>query len=182
VCTREIDGGSGKAVEFGTSGYTMDHIFVLYDRETDSVWYPLGDGTFDAVAGEREGRSLDLLDEPAPVPLGEWLDDHPATAILLPTPEDLETMRRMARRPYLGVQLASDDGEVAIREVVEGAPAEAAGLRAGDRIVRLDDRPITSRADLREVLSEHEAGETIEIVVERDGEEVTLELTLGSRG
>ena len=37
MCTREL---GGEAVEFGTSGYTMDGVFVLYDRTSDSVWYP----------------------------------------------------------------------------------------------------------------------------------------------
>jgi hypothetical protein len=83
VCTREID---GRAVEFGTSGYTMDRIFVLYDRDTESVWYPLGDGTFDAVAGERNGLAIPFLAEPAPTPLGTWLEEHPETVILLGPP------------------------------------------------------------------------------------------------
>ena len=67
MCTRQID---GRAVEFGTTGYTMNHVFVLYDRSSDSIWYPLDDGTVDAVAGARRGSSIPILDEPAPTPLG----------------------------------------------------------------------------------------------------------------
>ena len=40
MCTRDFD---GEPVQFGTTGYTMDRIFVLYDRASDSIWYPLGD-------------------------------------------------------------------------------------------------------------------------------------------
>ena len=71
-------------MEFGTSGYTMDRVFVLYDRRTDSIWYPLSDETLDAVGGARKGESIAILDEPAPQPLYEWLDTYPDSTILLP--------------------------------------------------------------------------------------------------
>jgi hypothetical protein len=48
VCTPIID---GERVEFGTTGYTMGNVFVLYDRASDSVWYPLNDNSCDAVSG-----------------------------------------------------------------------------------------------------------------------------------
>ena len=83
MCVRELD---GRPVEFGTSGYTMDDVFVLYDRATDSIWYPVDDKTFQAVAGEKRGEALEILDEPAPMPLGEWLDQEPDTVVLLPPP------------------------------------------------------------------------------------------------
>ena len=81
--SREID---GQKAEFGTSGYTMNNVFVLYDRLTDSVWYPLGDGTMDAVSGQRKGTSIPILAEPAPMRLGRWLKDHPDSKVLLPRP------------------------------------------------------------------------------------------------
>lgn len=74
-------------MEFGTSGYTMDNVFVLYDRLTDSLWYPLGDGTMDAVAGQLKGTSIPLLDEPSPLRLEEWLKQHPDSKVLLPSPK-----------------------------------------------------------------------------------------------
>lgn len=82
VYSRELD---GEKLEFGTSGYTMDNVFVLYDRMTDSIWYPLGDGAMDAVAGELKGTSIPLLAEPSPLRLGDWLEQHPDSKVLLPT-------------------------------------------------------------------------------------------------
>lgn len=73
-------------MKFGTSGYTMDNVFVLYDRLTDSVWYPLGNGTMDAVAGVLKGTSIPLLAEPSPVRLEDWLKVHPDSKVLLPEP------------------------------------------------------------------------------------------------
>lgn len=83
VYSRELD---GQEMKFGTSGYTMDRVFVLYDRLTDSVWYPLGEGTMDAVAGELKGTAIPLLAEPTPLPLEDWLEQHPDSKVLLPTP------------------------------------------------------------------------------------------------
>ena len=93
MCTRELDGA---AVEFGTSGYTMDQVFVLYDRSTESVWYPLSPRTLDAVSGEKRGEAIAILDEPAPVVLRDWVIEHPGTRVLLPSEEDAELMRRWA--------------------------------------------------------------------------------------
>lgn len=80
---REID---GRVVSFGTSGYTKDNVFVLYDRDTESVWYPLSDNTMDAVSGPRRGRSIPFLDQPERMPLAKWRALHPDTTVLLPPP------------------------------------------------------------------------------------------------
>ena len=53
----------------------MDSVFVLYDRDSNTVWYP-GEEALEGVGGERRGDSLQFLDEPAPVALGEWLAEH----------------------------------------------------------------------------------------------------------
>lgn len=81
MCTRDLDGAPS---EFGTSGYTLDQVFVLYDRDSDSIWYPMSETTLDAVGGERKGQSLEILDEPAPLPLADWLEAHPDSTVLLP--------------------------------------------------------------------------------------------------
>jgi len=93
VCPRTLD---GEPVEFGTSGYTMDRVFVLYDRKSESIWYPLTDETLDAVGGPLRGLTLPILQEPAPSTLGSWLERHPLTAVLLPTEQDLERIEQRA--------------------------------------------------------------------------------------
>ncbi len=178
MCTREFD---GEAVQFGTTGYTMNRIFVLYDRASDSIWYPLGDRTLDAVAGERRGDSIPFLDEPAPQPLADWLAEHPDSQILLPSAEDVETFRRFADMPYLGVQLSEGDDGLSIDGVLDDTPARQAGLLAGDVIRRLDGKAIRTRDDLSEVMSDHSPGDVVEVVILRSGRELTLEVTLGSR-
>lgn len=81
VYGREID---GKEVTFGTTGYTMNNVFVLYDRATESVWYPASETELKATSGPRKGRAIVFVDKPEPMTLGKWRSQHPSTKILLP--------------------------------------------------------------------------------------------------
>ncbi|HEX8859997.1 MAG TPA: M50 family metallopeptidase [Actinomycetes bacterium] len=55
------------------------------------------------------------------------------------------------------------------------APAAAAGLRAGDRIVAIDGQPISTFDQLRSVLSD-KAGQRVSIIYNRDGRDITTTL------
>ena len=59
-------------------------------------------------------------------------------------------------------------------------PAAAAGIQDGDRVVAIDGEPIEEFDDLSTIVAAR-AGETVDVVVVRDGEEVTLEATLAER-
>jgi len=55
------------------------------------------------------------------------------------------------------------------------APGAAAGIEAGDRLVSIDGTAISSWEESTDIIRDS-AGETLSVVVERDGEEVTLSL------
>lgn len=59
-----------------------------------------------------------------------------------------------------------------LTDVMDGYPAQEAGLQAGDRIVKLNDESIHVYRDVSLYLALHQ-GETLDVVYERDGE--TLE-------
>ncbi|MCD8539604.1 MAG: PDZ domain-containing protein, partial [Leadbetterella sp.] len=59
----------------------------------------------------------------------------------------------------------------------EGRPAEKAGIRAGDILLKVGDREIKDVYGYMEVLNTSEKGQTVSVVVNRKGEEVRLELT-----
>lgn len=67
---------------------------------------------------------------------------------------------------------------VAILEVSEDSPAEKAGLKKGDIIVKLENEKIESVAELRYKLYMHNPGETIKITYNRGGKENTASITL----
>ncbi|MDI2131887.1 S1C family serine protease [Yinghuangia seranimata] len=65
--------------------------------------------------------------------------------------------------------------------VTPGGPADKAGLKAGDVITRLGDRPVTGYEELFSEIWSHRPGETIKVTYQRDGKEATTDLTLGQR-
>ena len=72
-----------------------------------------------------------------------------------------------------------------IESVEEGGPAQKAGIKRGDVIVKFDNHTITSSTELVELLEYYEAGEVVEVVVARaetgEYKEITLTATLGNK-
>lgn len=68
---------------------------------------------------------------------------------------------------------------VAVAAVSGGGPAEKAGLRAGDIIVKVGKAAITTMQSLAEALAGLRPGERTEVTYERDGAEQTANVTLG---
>ena len=64
--------------------------------------------------------------------------------------------------------------------VAPGSGAEDAGLQRGDIITAIDDEPVTSMADLAGQISRHAPGDVVTLTLVRSGEEMTLDVTLGS--
>lgn len=96
------------------------------------------------------------------------------------------------RRGWLGVRIQDVTDDVAeaiglaaaqgalVTDVPEG-PSREAGVQAGDVIVSFDGREVTDTRELVRVVAGTEVGKAVEITVFRDGEEETLEITLGRR-
>ncbi|MDI6900403.1 MAG: M50 family metallopeptidase [Anaerosomatales bacterium] len=67
----------------------------------------------------------------------------------------------------------------AISDVSPATPAAAAGLRAGDRIIAVDDADVDDWEDLVTALAATEPGETVEVEYERDGRTTSARIALG---
>jgi hypothetical protein len=74
----------------------------------------------------------------------------------------------------------SSDG-LKLDGVREGSPAEKAGLKAGDRVVKLAGRDVRNVYDYTQALSEMKAGQEYEVVVVRDGQRLALKITPAAR-
>ena len=83
----------------------------------------------------------------------------------------------LGTRPAYGEEIEG----VKLDGVTEGSPAEKAGLRAGDIIIRFDGKRVGSIEDYMEYLSSRKPGDTVEVIIQRDGKEESLKATLGSR-
>jgi two-component system sensor histidine kinase ComP len=82
--------------------------------------------------------------------------------------------------PYdgMGVYQESPLGEV--YEIFPGGPADRAGVRVGDQILAIDNRPIDPLRSEPRYRAGIKAGDTIRYVFERQGEQINLSLTIGS--
>jgi putative serine protease PepD len=67
-----------------------------------------------------------------------------------------------------------------IEKVTEGGAAEAAGLKAGDVVVKFNDRPIASSSELTAAVRQQPAGAKAQIEYVRDGTKATVTVTLGN--
>jgi S1-C subfamily serine protease len=100
--------------------------------------------------------------------------------------------------PQLAEELGLDvDTGALVSEVVDGGPADEAGLQAGDDapirfqaqdvdaggdvIVAVDGEPIDAEADLPRLISLAEPGDVVTLDIIRDGDEEQIEVELGER-
>jgi membrane-associated protease RseP (regulator of RpoE activity) len=69
-----------------------------------------------------------------------------------------------------------------LEAVLPGTPAENAGLRDGDLILRFDGKTINSEEDMRDTLRRTPVGKTVEVAYSRDGTPRTTMLKTTSSG
>ena len=125
-----------------------------------------------------------------------WLDpdvDVVEKDTIVPPDTDADQLREMNLRlmdsskdaargvafEQLGYDAISGSG-ASVLEVVPGAPADGQ-LRKDDTIVELDGEPVRIDGDVISLLSRRRPGDRVEVVVERDGTRVPVELELGRR-
>lgn len=94
-------------------------------------------------------------------------------------------------RGWLGVQIQALNAELAqqfnltdekgalIVDVVEGSPADKAGLQRGDVIVEFDGKKIDNPSQLKNLVAMTKPGQTVTLEIIRDGKPMRLEVTIG---
>ena len=65
-----------------------------------------------------------------------------------------------------------------IHQVLEGSPAERAGIERGDLLVELDGEPVTDATALQRLMVQERIGRAVEARVLRSGRDKRLELVL----
>ncbi|MFQ5732812.1 MAG: M20/M25/M40 family metallo-hydrolase [Planctomycetaceae bacterium] len=88
--------------------------------------------------------------------------------------------RRPSRWPYFGSRpdYAKEVEGLYIEGATKGSPADKAGLKKADIIVRFGRFKIGSVEDYANALSSYKAGDTVDITVKRNGKTVVLKATL----
>ncbi|MEQ6903837.1 trypsin-like peptidase domain-containing protein, partial [Nocardioides sp. YIM 152588] len=87
-----------------------------------------------------------------------------------------------AQYPVIGARVetggASEEDGAVLQAVLPGSPAAAAGLKKDDKITAVDGQLVTNGIGLIVAIRTHQPGEEIEFTVDRDGKELTVEVTL----
>lgn len=99
------------------------------------------------------------------------------------TKEEIEETRNRQKGIYkgIGAAVSEKEGGPLVEYVYPGSPAEKAGLLAGDIVLKVDGISVESLSlnYIVENLIQGLAGSSLEMVVNRNGEEVTLRITRG---
>ena len=83
--------------------------------------------------------------------------------------------------PFVGDQSDPESEAAKIAVVVEGSPAEKAGIEVGDVVVGFDDKEISTFQELVNEVRKHKPKDKVKIVVQRGEEKLSLELVIGTR-
>jgi serine protease Do len=139
------------------------------------------DREFKVTLGERTGNTRNSDDE--------WSPNAPEA-------KTFRFFSEMSGGSYIGVELASlsdqlkgyfgvaGDNGVLVSSVERDTPAEKAGLKAGDVIVKANDKNVTGAEDLRDIISDLKQGDKVMLTVIRDrkGMTVAVEVAANEHG
>lgn len=158
--------------------FTVWHMFGLLIIATSVAILFLGGGLF---FGYQVGRSSTLATSVA----------IRASGTAIPYAQNqLPPVQVSASGPYLGVEfesltpalvqiekLAVNTGAI-IRNVMPNSPAAKAGLKEGDIIQAVDGQTLTASPSLRDLIHQHQPGDTLSLTVWRAGQTATYPVTL----
>ena len=155
---------------------------VVRDGNTTEVTVPAADFVASGIMAEFDmsGNGMEMLPGGQLMPGGETM----------PFGQMFDRGGR-GLNGYLGVSFVTLDATVAaennvtladgalVMEVEADSPAATAGLEVNDVITAVNGEPVDAERTLRDRLVAYEAGDTVTLTVNRAGEELQLQATLG---
>lgn len=143
----------------------------------------LRNGAAQTISAKIAARPL-ITGQPIPAPAGSALVPFDFRF------PDMPQSRMAWRSTMLGIDVETVDGQLAeffgvkegvlVRMVNKDSPADKAGIRAGDVIVRLDDVKVATPADISAHLRAAR-GRPVSVAVVRDRKEITVMLAVSAR-
>jgi serine protease Do len=130
--------------------------------------------TVTATVGARKQPKVMMGEMPAPPKVELWMPDMPRAYT------GLRSSRLGVEAEGLQGQLAEYFGVkegVLVRSVAKGSAAEKGGLKAGDVITKVDQKPLESPRDLSEMLRDSRDKKSVAVTVMREKREMTLTVT-----
>ena len=142
----------------------------------------------DKIDGQGLEDILGLVTEVALAVAGEAGSDQrvaitPIEAVETPAHGQSPSSSSGGYGPYLGTipDMVPTDFGLRLSGVREGSPAQKGGLRKGDVVIEFGGKDVGDIYAYTYALREHAPGDQVEIVVQREGERVTVTVTLGDR-
>ncbi len=108
----------------------------------------------------------------------------------VPIMKDLIDYGYVKGRPILGISVREITKELAyynrllvdyglyVMNVSEGSGAAQAGIQRGDIIIKADGQKVTTSSELNKIRDTHKSGETMNLVIMRQGKEMSITVTL----
>ncbi|MCI6959916.1 MAG: S1C family serine protease [Oscillospiraceae bacterium] len=150
-------GNSGGGL-FNTNGELIGIVNAKYsDEDAEGLGFAIPVNTMKIVV-------QDLLEN-------GYVTGRPAFGITVITVSDVQT----------AMQYGVSSLGVYVNSVDEGSGAEAAGMKAGDRIVSIGTQLVESTDDVTNALKSYNVGDVVEVQVDRGRELITLQVTLGEK-
>lgn len=150
-------GNSGGGL-FNTNGELIGIVNAKYsDEDAEGLGFAIPVNTMKTVV-------QDLLEN-------GYVTGRPALGITVITVGDVQT----------AMQYGVSSLGVYVNSVDEGSGAEAAGMKAGDRIVSIGTQLVESTDDVTNALKAYNVGDVVEVQVDRGRELITLQVTLGEK-
>ena len=167
--------GSSDHSSFFAKGIPVLHFFTdihnEYHRSTDDIG--LIDAGGEARVVSMASRVVRRIADGPPLTFRKPIAPVSRTSSCRNNDVTLGSIPNMGAADVVGLQLSG---------VREGGPAQKGGLKAGDIVVEFGGAKIKDLYDYTDALCSHKPGDVVNIVVNRNGEMVTLSVTLGKRG
>jgi len=181
---RQVGGEDEEALDNlkGFSEKTIEQYRILLDEYPDSNRWHVVDADFNI------GKCLQLLGkndvaiEHYEQFMEKYKEDKDQAGLYASARILLERLKRDADKlPFLGVGLRKVRGNIIVTKIVEGTAAEEVGLQEGDVIIAVNGEIIKTPKGVVAAVIKRDIGDTITLIVVRNGERLEIKAMLGKR-
>jgi hypothetical protein len=165
------------------------------DGKTLEVKVKLGEYTQRAIKRELETRFPRLFPAPAAPEVSPAPEATPkppkAPRVQKRLIERFENWPGWAKRKYIGTYMESlnkelldffgvrEESGLLVNRLTQNGPAEKAGVKVGDVVVRVDGQKVTSVGGLSELIQDKNKGDKVKLEIIRDKKPMALEVEVG---
>ena len=97
------------------------------------------------------------------------------------TKEEFNRLKEQTSGSFVGIGVfispSEDDEHLMVISPIEGSPAEKSGIKAGDKIIKVDGKPVSAKnSDQAISMIKGKEGTTVELTLNRDGKELNIKV------